>query len=96
MRMIRRPLPPSLTPLEIERAMDKAGILADVEAWLASMPPQVSREWYRAREVMLDDPLLDMAREALAKSPAYLDDFLRLAAGMMTFSEFSARHSSNS
>lgn len=96
MRMLRRPLPRSLTPLQVVRAMEHVDIIDAVEAWIATMPAPVQREWNKATEIYTDDPLIDMAREALGKPPSFTDDFLRLAAGLMTLAEFSARNPSNS
>lgn len=77
-----RPVPFSVTPLQIRKALRQVGLKAAVDSYLATLPEEVAEEWEYALEVRRDNPTLLAAADALGMTEAQADDLFRLAASM--------------
>lgn len=80
--MQARPVPFSVTPLQIRKALRQIGLKAAVDGYLATLPEEVAEEWEYALEVRRDNPTLLAAADALGMTEAQADDLFRLAASL--------------
>lgn len=74
------PVPVSVTPLQMRRALRATGLKATVDAALAAQSEEVREEWEFASEVRRDNATLNALGNDLGKSPADLDSLFQLAA----------------
>lgn len=72
--------PASVTPLQARRALRAAGMLAGVNAYLATRSDEEREAWEYCIEVRRDDAMIVGAGAALGVSVAQMDDMFRLAA----------------
>lgn len=74
------PVPRSVTPLQMRRALRLTGLKATVDAALATQPEEVREEWEYATEILRDNATLDGMAHALGKTDAEIDALFQLAA----------------
>lgn len=75
-----RPVPASVSPLQMRRALRAAGLHEAVAAYLASAPDDVVEAWEYAVEIRADDPMIAAAMAALGRSSSDRYNLFRLAA----------------
>lgn len=73
-------VPPSVTGLQARLALLGAGVLADVEAWVAAQGPEVQIRWQHARSFDRASPFIEQARVSLRLTEAQMDDLFIAAA----------------
>lgn len=74
------PVPQSVTPWQMRRALNQLGLRAMVEAAVAAGDQDAKDGWDYALEIRRDNPLLAGMAQALGMTGAQLDDLFRLAA----------------
>lgn len=74
------PIPASVTPWQMRRALNQLGLRAAVEAAVASADQDTKDGWDYALEIRRDNPLIAGMGAALGMTEAQLDDLFRLAA----------------
>lgn len=74
------PVPQSVTPWQMRRALNQLGLRAMVEAAVAAGDQDARDGWEFALEIRRDNPLLAGMGAALGMTDAQLDDLFRLAA----------------
>jgi hypothetical protein len=79
---LANPVPGQVTAGQLIRALDQLGLLAAVDAAVASADALTQRLWARAPIFPRNDPLLLGIAQALGKSDADLDDIFRLASSL--------------
>jgi len=77
---IPSPVPEAVTPLQIRRALNTAGLRATVEAAVQSADQDVKDAWDFALEVRRDNALLTGMAAQLGMTSEQIDDLFRLAA----------------
>ncbi|MBJ7543270.1 hypothetical protein [Rhodomicrobium udaipurense] len=77
--VVSEPVPASVTPLQIVRALRQAGLKGAFDAALA-VDAEAKEDFNLAREIERDDPLVASIATALGKTSAEVDDIFRLAA----------------
>jgi hypothetical protein len=78
------PVPTSVTPLQMRKALRAAGLKPAMDAMLATLPEEVVEEWEYALAIERQNPLLQGAAAQLGMTSAQVDDLFRLAATMTT------------
>ena len=78
------PVPATVTPLQMRRALRAAGLKAQADAYLATLPDDVAEAWEYAVVVRRDNAFVASAATALGMTTGQADDLFRLAA---TFTE---------
>lgn len=73
-------VPQEVSPLQMRRALRALGLKPAIDAFVASKGDEAQEAWDYAVAIRRDDPLVELARAALGKSQAELDDIFRLAA----------------
>ncbi|WP_127076020.1 hypothetical protein [Rhodomicrobium lacus] len=76
---IPEPVPSSVSPLQLVRALRRAGLKEAFEAALAANS-EASEDFALAREIERDDPMVASVASALGKSAVEVDNIFRLAA----------------
>jgi ribosome-associated toxin RatA of RatAB toxin-antitoxin module len=71
---------PSVSALQMRRALRRAGLSEAVKAFLATAPEEVVEAWEYATQVERSNPMLVRAAKALNKTDAEVDALFRLAA----------------
>jgi len=83
-QVVAKPVPQEVTPRQFQLAIESLhpGMLATIDAIVATQPLTVQINWNKALGVKRDDPTLEAMRQhpALDKTPAEVDDIFRLAA----------------
>jgi hypothetical protein len=74
------PVPETVTPLQARRALRAAGLLATVEALMASAPEEAREAWEYAVEIRRDDATLAALAAQIGLTAPQLDDLFRDAA----------------
>lgn len=74
------PVPAAITPLQARRALRAAGMLAGVNAYLATRSEGEREAWEYCIEVQRDDAMITQAAAALGVSSAQMDDLFRAGA----------------
>lgn len=74
------PVPDSVSPRQIRRALNQLGLRATVDAAIAMLPQDARDDWDYALEVRRDWPLVASLAAGLGKTEAEIDDIFRLAA----------------
>ena len=74
------PVPQSVTPWQMRRALNQLGLRAMVEAAVAAGDQDAKDGWDYALEIRRDNPLLAGMGAALGMTDAQLDGLFRLAA----------------
>jgi len=74
------PVPQSVSPWQMRRALNQLGLRAMVEAAVAAGDQDARDGWDYALEIRRDNPLLAGMASALGMTNAQLDDLFRLAA----------------
>lgn len=80
--VIVEPVPASVTPLQIRKALRHAGLKEAVDAMIANVPEEISEEWEYATTIDRHNPTLLAAAQGLGMSEEQVDDLFRLAATM--------------
>lgn len=73
------PVPASVTPLQMRKALRAAGLKAQADAYAASLSEEAQEAWEYATVIMRNDPFIEGARLALGMTQAQADDLFRLA-----------------
>jgi|GEM_PF-5144690 len=76
---VPEPVPQSVTPLQLVRALRQAGLKAAFDAALDANT-EAKEDFALAREIERNDPLVASIATALGKSSGEVDDIFRLAA----------------
>lgn len=72
-----RALPPTTVPaLNFELVLIAEGLFDEVNAFIATTPPEVQVSWRRATVIEANSPLLLGAAQAMGKDQAFIDDLL--------------------
>lgn len=74
------PVPAEVTPLQMRRALNAAGLRPAVESAVAAAPQDARDAWEFASVIRRDDPVLAAVGAALGKTAAEIDDLFRAAA----------------
>lgn len=74
------PVPQSVTPWQMRRALNQLGLRSMVEAAVAAGDQDARDGWEFALEIRRDNPLLASMAQALGMTDVQLDDLFRLAA----------------
>jgi hypothetical protein len=74
------PVPTSVTPLQMRKALRAAGLKAQADAYLATLPEEAQEEWEFCISVNRDNAFIASAVTALGMSKEQADDLFRLAA----------------
>lgn len=74
------PVPGTVTPLQMRRALRATGLKATVDAALAASSEEVREEWEYATAILRDNATLEAMGHALGKTDADLDALFVLAA----------------
>lgn len=72
-------VPVSVTPLQMRKALRAAGLKAQADAYLATLPAETQEAWEYASEIMRNDAFIEGARIALGMTSAQADDLFILA-----------------
>lgn len=76
------PVPESVTPLQMRKALRAAGLKPAMDAMLDTLPDEVVEEWEYALAIERANPLLNNAAAQLGMTAAQVDDLFRAAATM--------------
>lgn len=76
------PVPSSVTPLQMRKALRMTGLKAQADAYLATLDEQAQEAWEYAIEIRIDDPFIEGARVALGMSEEGRDNLFILAASL--------------
>ncbi len=76
------PVPASVTPLQIRKALRHVGLKEAVDAMLANVPEEVAEEWEYATAIDRHNSTLLAAARGLGMSDEQVDDLFRLAASL--------------
>jgi len=76
---VPEPVPSSVTPLQLVRALRQVGLKAAFDAAIDA-DAEAKEDFALAREIERDDPLVASMATALGKTSAEVDDIFRLAA----------------
>lgn len=74
------PVPRSVSPLQMRKALRLQNLRASVDAYLEDADEEVREDWEYATQIERSNALLIAAAQALGKTEADLDDLFRLAA----------------
>lgn len=74
------PVPQSVTPLQMRKALRQIGLKAAVDEYVALLDEEAREEWDFCSEIRRDHAVLNAGAAALGKSEAEVDDLFRLAA----------------
>lgn len=74
------PVPVSVTPRQLFRALDQMGLLAAVLTWVASADQPTKIDFEKATEYRRDHPMWGVGAAALGKTSADIDALFTLAA----------------
>ena len=74
------PVPQSVHPLQIRKALRGAGLMASVKAILAQSSDEVNEAWEYASVITRDNPMLLGAAQALGLTSEQVDTLFREAA----------------
>lgn len=73
-------IPPSVTPLQMRKALRLSGLYESVQSYLATQDAEVNEEWEYATQIDRDNVLIATAAVLLGKTAEEVDDLFRLAA----------------
>lgn len=74
-------VPPSVTPLQMRKALRHVGLKPSVDAYIASLgDSEAVEEWEYALAIERGNPVLDNAATLLGMTSDQVDDLFRLAA----------------
>lgn len=76
------PIPDSVSPIQMRKAIRRAGLREAVDAYLATAPDEIVEAWEYATVILYDDPSIEAARVALGMSDDAKADLFRLAASL--------------
>lgn len=74
------PVPESVSPRQIRRALNLLGLRAAVEAAIGAAPAEIQDDWEYGLEVRRDWPALNIMANALGLTSEQVDDAFKLAA----------------
>jgi hypothetical protein len=74
------PVPASVSPLQMRKALRQAELKAAADAYLATLDEEAVEAWEYAVTILRADPFIEGARVALGMSQSEADDLFRLAA----------------
>jgi hypothetical protein len=76
------PVPDSVSPLQMRRALLAQGLLDDVQAFVEASPLDVRLAWEYAIQIDRDNELISAAATAIGATDEEVDDLFRLAASL--------------
>lgn len=74
------PVPKSVTPLQMRKALRQEGLKTSIDTYLAAQDEEVQEAWEYATEVDRDNDMIAACATALGKTTQEIDDLFRLAA----------------
>lgn len=74
------PVPASVSPLQIRRALRSAGLLTAVNAFVAAQDDEVQEAWEYATVILRDHQVIADGTTALEMTTEQVNDLFRLAA----------------
>ena len=77
---IPQPVPSSVSPLQIRKALRQMELKASIDAYIATQDDETQESWEYAVQIDRDNPLIAAAAAELEKTEAEIDDLFRLAA----------------
>lgn len=76
------PVPASVTPLQMRKALRHLGLKATVDAYVATLDEEAAEEWEYALAIERGNATLQAAAAGLGMTEEQADDLFRLAASM--------------
>lgn len=76
------PVPASVTPLQMRKALRHLGLKATVDAYVATLDGEAAEEWEYALAIERGNATLQAAAVGLGMTDEQADDLFRLAASM--------------
>jgi len=76
------PVPQSVTPLQMRKALRQLGLKATVDAYVATLDEESAEEWEYALAIERTNPQIGKAVTAMGWTTEQTDDLFRLAASM--------------
>lgn len=76
------PVPASVTPLQMRKALRHLGLKATVDAYVATLDEEAAEEWEYALAIERGNATLQAAAAGLGMTDEQADDLFRLAASM--------------
>lgn len=76
------PVPASVTPLQMRKALRHLGLKATVDAYVATLDEEAAEEWEYALAIERGNATLQAAAAGLDMTDEQADDLFRLAASM--------------
>lgn len=76
------PVPASVTPLQMRKALRQLGLKATVDAYVATLDEEAAEEWEYALAIERGNATLQAAAAGLGMTDEQADDLFRLAASM--------------
>lgn len=74
------PVPTSVAPLQMRRALRIAGYKPAADAFIATLDEEIVEAWEYANQIDRQNQLIDMAATGLGLTSEQVDDLFRLAA----------------
>jgi hypothetical protein len=79
---VKSPVPQSVTPLQMRKALREAGLKPMVDGFLTSIDEQSLEEWEYATSIDRANATIAMAAGLMGMTDEQVDDLFRLASGM--------------
>ena len=76
------PVPESVTPLQMRKALRHLGLKTTVDAYVATLDEEAAEEWEYALAIERTNPQIGKAVTAMGWTTEQTDDLFRLAASM--------------
>lgn len=76
------PVPESVTPLQMRKALRHLGLKSTVDAYVATLDEEAAEEWEHALAIERGNATLQAAAVGLGMTDEQADDLFRLAASM--------------
>lgn len=77
------PVPASVTPLQMRKALRHLGLMATVDAYVATLDEEAAEEWEYALAIERGNATLQAAAAGLGMTEEQADDLFRLAASLV-------------
>lgn len=76
------PVPQSVAPNLMRKALRRGGLIDTIEAYVATLTPDEQDDWEYAPAYYRDNPVIEAGRQALNLTESQIDDLFRLAASL--------------
>jgi hypothetical protein len=77
------PVPESVTPLQIRRAIRQSGIKSQVDSIISTLDEETVESWEYANSIERNNSLIAMAQSLLGMTDSQVDDLFRLASTLL-------------